>query len=202
MSETGPPRPRPLRPFSPEPTAHRPRYSHTPAARSFSCTVFTFGQTGSGKTYTLTGPPPQVGRALAKPPGARDPWASEKPWGAQTPRGKGIGRGSPARLFAGKERSGKVKDLGQSSAPGFRCPLYLLALRFSICEMDESTDRGLREMWVWELGTVLFPLAAAKSFQSCPTLCDPIDGSPPGSALTGILQARTLEWVAISFSNA
>ena len=57
-------------------------------------------------------------------------------------------------------------------------------------------------MWVWELGTVLFPLAAAKSFQSCPTLCDPIDGSPPGSALTGILQARTLEWVAISFSNA
>ena len=70
MSETGPPRPRPLRPFSPEPTAHRPRYSHTPAARSFSYTVFTFGQTGSGKTYTLTGPPPQVGRALAKPPGA------------------------------------------------------------------------------------------------------------------------------------
>ena len=44
--------------------------------------------------------------------------------------------------------------------------------------------------------------AAAKSFQSCPTLCDPIDGSPPGSALPGILQARILEWVAISFSNA
>ena len=44
--------------------------------------------------------------------------------------------------------------------------------------------------------------AAAKSLQSCPTLCDPIDGSPPGSAVTGILQARTLEWVAISFSNA
>ena len=44
--------------------------------------------------------------------------------------------------------------------------------------------------------------AAAKSFQSCPTLCDPIDGSPPGSPVPGILQARTLEWVAISFSNA
>ena len=44
--------------------------------------------------------------------------------------------------------------------------------------------------------------AAAKSLQSCPTLCDPIDGSPPGSAVPGILQARTLEWVAISFSNA
>ena len=42
--------------------------------------------------------------------------------------------------------------------------------------------------------------AAAKSFQSCPTLCDPIDGSPPGSPVPGTLQARTLEWVAISFS--
>ena len=44
--------------------------------------------------------------------------------------------------------------------------------------------------------------AAAKSLQSCPTLCDPIDGSPPGSPVPGILQARTLAWVAISFSNA
>ena len=44
--------------------------------------------------------------------------------------------------------------------------------------------------------------AAAKSLQLCPTLCDPIDGSPPGSPDPGILQARTLEWVAISFSNA
>ena len=44
--------------------------------------------------------------------------------------------------------------------------------------------------------------AAAKVLQSCPTLCDPIDGSPPGSPIPGILQARTLEWVAISFSNA
>ena len=45
-------------------------------------------------------------------------------------------------------------------------------------------------------------IAAAKSLQSCPTLCDPIDGSPPGSPIPGILQARTLEWVAISFSSA
>ena len=44
--------------------------------------------------------------------------------------------------------------------------------------------------------------AAAKLLQSCPTLCDPIDGSPPGSPVPGILQARTLEWVAISFANA
>ena len=44
--------------------------------------------------------------------------------------------------------------------------------------------------------------AAAASLQSCPTLCDPTDGSPPGSPIPGILQARTLEWVAISLSNA
>ena len=50
--------------------------------------------------------------------------------------------------------------------------------------------------------TITYAAAAAKSLQSCPTLCDPRDGSPPGSPVLGILQARTLEWVAISFSNA
>ena len=50
--------------------------------------------------------------------------------------------------------------------------------------------------------TVAAAAAAAKSLQLCPTLCDPIDGSPPGSPVPGIIQARTLEWVAISFSNA
>ena len=63
----------------------------------------------------------------------------------------------------------------------------------------------IRDTWVWSLGWE-DPLeegmaAAAKSLQSCPTLCVPIDGSPPGSPVPGILQARTLEWVAISFSN-
>ena len=48
----------------------------------------------------------------------------------------------------------------------------------------------------------LFAAAAAKSLQSCPTLCDPIDGSPPGPTVPAILQARTLDWVAISSSNA
>ena len=54
------------------------------------------------------------------------------------------------------------------------------------------------------MGPWILPMlaAAAKSLQSCLTLCDPIDGSPPGSPMPGILQARTLEWVAISFSNA
>ena len=49
---------------------------------------------------------------------------------------------------------------------------------------------------------IMSTAAAAKSLQSCPTLCDPIDGSLPGFPIPGILQARTLEWVAISFSNA
>ena len=52
------------------------------------------------------------------------------------------------------------------------------------------------------LFAVLTAAAAAESLRSCPTLCDPRDGSPPGSPAPGILQARTLEWVAISFSNA
>ena len=49
------------------------------------------------------------------------------------------------------------------------------------------------------LGKLVAAATAAKSLQSCPTLCDPKDGSPPGSPIPGILQARTLEWVAISF---
>ena len=48
----------------------------------------------------------------------------------------------------------------------------------------------------------IYAAAAAKSLQSCPTLCDPVDSSPPGSTVPGILQARTLEWVAMTFSNA
>ena len=58
----------------------------------------------------------------------------------------------------------------------------------------------LRCLDIW--GSGISAAAAAESLQSCPTLCDPIDGSPPGSPVPGIVQARTLEWVAISFSNA
>ena len=61
---------------------------------------------------------------------------------------------------------------------------------------DIFLERGI-------MGTFhLFICCPAKSLQSCPTLCDPINGSPPGSPIPGILQARTLEWVAISFSSA
>ena len=63
------------------------------------------------------------------------------------------------------------------------------------CMNDSKTDS------VIFLTIAAAAAAAAKSLQSCPTLCDPIDGSPPGSPVPGILQARTLEWVAISFSN-
>ena len=56
--------------------------------------------------------------------------------------------------------------------------------------------------WHHRLNGYAAAAAAAKSLQSCPTLCDPINGSPSGSPVPGILQAGTLEWVAISFSNA
>jgi len=60
-------------------------------------------------------------------------------------------------------------------------------------------DLGMEPM---SLASPTWAAAAAKSLQSCSTLCDPIDGSPPGSPVPGVLQARTLEWVASSFSNA
>ena len=77
---------------------------------------------------------------------------------------------------------------------------------------EEEREETEASLWVPRLETRTPPTllifcitsaaAATKSLQSCPTLCDPIDISPPGSAFPGILQARTLEWVAISFSNA
>ena len=72
-------------------------------------------------------------------------------------------------------------------------------------EMDRSLEKfNLLRLNQEEIETInnSIAAAAAKSLQSCPTLCNPVDGSPPGSPVPGILQARTLEWVAISFSNA
>ena len=63
--------------------------------------------------------------------------------------------------------------------------------------VNEKMSKGKKQT-IHKRGT---PAAAAKSLQSCPTLCDPRDGSPPGSPVPEILQARTLGWVAISFSN-
>ena len=86
---------------------------------------------------------------------------------------------------------------------------FLLLCSFGYLSIPR-THEALSYCWIFAfviLSTgnywfLFFVHAAAKSFQSCPTLCDPIDGSPPGSPVPGILQARTLEWVAISFSNA
>ena len=70
--------------------------------------------------------------------------------------------------------------------------------------LGSSTSLELTQIrfFLWLSNIPLYAAAAAKSLQSCLTLYDPIDGSPPGSPIPGILQARTLEWVAISFSNA
>ena len=78
--------------------------------------------------------------------------------------------------------------------------LYSPRVSHSISKYKE----GIVSSWLSSIPlifTVSSAAAAAKSLQSCSTLCDPIDGSPPGSPISGILQARTLEWVAISFSN-
>ena len=72
-----------------------------------------------------------------------------------------------------------------------------------MCSLGETykTILGYNIQIYWGYIYILAAAAAAKSLQSCPTLCNPRDGSPPGSPVPGILQARTLEWVAISFSN-
>ena len=84
--------------------------------------------------------------------------------------------------------------------PPHPCLPYLFESKIPIHETQQNLIKYLQSPTA-----VLGPAAAAtaaKSLQSCPTLCDPIDGSPPGSLVPGILQARTLEWVAISFPNA
>ena len=65
-----------------------------------------------------------------------------------------------------------------------------------------QTSYSSLRLYRWYFNYIHAAAAAVKALQSSPTLCDPIDGSPPGSPVPGILQARTLEWVAISFSNA
>ena len=82
--------------------------------------------------------------------------------------------------------------LGKNMGHSLSCPSHPLRARV----IEESIVSSFRQP-----ETLLCP-AAAKSLQLCPTLRDPIDGSPPGSPVPGILQARTLEWVAISFSSA
>ena len=81
--------------------------------------------------------------------------------------------------------------------------LKLNIQKTKIMASDPITSRQIDGETVERVADFIFAAAAAaKSLQSCPTLWDPIDGSPPGFPVSGILQARIMEWVAISFSNA
>ena len=105
--------------------------------------------------------------------------------------------------------TGRVKSMGYGGGrPGFKSWLcYWLVLEsWASYQVIWSLDFLTCNMVVTSTSESLCKLknimSAAKSLQSCPTLCDPIDGSPPGSPIPGILQVRILEWVAISFSSA
>ena len=105
-------------------------------------------------------------------------------WGTKTPQAVQHGQKNS------KNRNGKGRE-----GNGTEVILLLKILHYGL---HLSTLKGIK---VGKLGPI-YSHATAKSLQSCPTLCDPLDGSPPDSPVPGILQARTLEWVAISFSNA
>ena len=91
--------------------------------------------------------------------------------------------------------------VGPDNLSFHQAPLWILLSARALAHVPlVRTCRSLESWAVSGLGHVA--AAAAKSRQSCQTLCNPIDGSPPGCPVPGILQARTLEWVAISFSNA
>ena len=79
---------------------------------------------------------------------------------------------------------------------------HLLFGRKAMTNLDSIFKSKDITLLACEMKCALAAAAAAKSLQSCPTLCDPIDGSPPDFSVPGILLARTLEWAAISFSNA
>ena len=83
------------------------------------------------------------------------------------------------------------------------CYIFKKGLGIRQTNLGFLGNTGGRKIW-WKFRSSIEEnsAAAAKLHQSCPTLCDPIDGSPPGSPVPGILQTKTLEWVAISFSNA
>ena len=106
-----------------------------------------------------------------------------------------------------------IQQISQMSCKYLKCLLLLCGLSFQYyykvfqwTEVLNFIELQLIILFLWLLLIVsyfgIFAAAAAKSLQSCLTLCDPKEGSPPGSPVSGILQARILEWVAISFSNA
>jgi len=93
----------------------------------------------------------------------------------------------------------------RTEAHMFLCPSLSPGVCWNSCPLSlwcYPTISSSVALFSWPQSFPVKYAVAVKSLQSCPTLCDPIDGSPPGSPVPGILQARTLEWVAISFSNA
>ena len=93
-------------------------------------------------------------------------------------------------------RFAKIMKISMGLEPGFN-NIGILVTAYSSWHIE-----GALCLELYIMVNEIHAAAAAKLLQSCPTLCDPIDGSPQGSPVPGILQARTLEWVAISFSNA
>ena len=95
-------------------------------------------------------------------------------------------------------------EIGEQIHLGGEIPTHLqqVAVSSTMAQVSRCTYINNLEILTSNLIQTSSAATAAKSLQSCPTLCDPRDGSPPGSPVPGILQARTLEWVAISFSNA
>ena len=103
------------------------------------------------------------------------------------------------------EIQGTLKGLLQhhsSKASVLQCSAFFIVQLSHPYMTTGKTIALTRLTFVGKVTSLLLNMLSSKSLQSCPTLCDTIDGSPPGSLISGILQARTLEWVAISFSNA
>ena len=102
---------------------------------------------------------------------------------------------------------GPQQHLAQLETPAYTdSPVLLVDVELEFKALDLETgllgEKGQLLCYREFCGPLLVAAAATKLLQLCPTLCDPLDGSPPGSPVPGILQARTLEWVAIAFSNA
>ena len=121
----------------------------------------------------------------------------------------GQGRGIPgvwvsAQAFSWSSFFGRTQLLQTSFRAGPNIPLGRYDSSREFCVNTESRVRclGLGDNEHWNCAGCMTAAYMSRERLLCPTLCDPIDGSPPGSPVPGILQARTLEWVAISFSNA
>ena len=133
---------------------------------------------------------------------------------AWSPAGRQLGREDGGEVGRAGTRWNHKHELSPTGRTEWHQCLFLSPWPFAVMWVSAKHTPGPQERerlkveqellirWKWNLRCSAAAAAAAKLRQSCPTLCDPRDGSPPGSPIPGILQARTLEWVAISFSNA